>query len=71
MDFVKDIMHDSRKEELTWESTVRLMREEEFGMYLEVKDGRKRKWQGEKMKQDGSEDKEQRKVPPKKVMGKF
>ncbi|KAJ0170177.1 hypothetical protein K1T71_014105 [Dendrolimus kikuchii] len=68
MDFDKDIMHDSRKDELLWESTVRLIREEEFGMFLEEREGRKRKWPGEKMRRDGSEDKEQRKVPPKKVM---
>ncbi|XP_075988221.1 transcription factor CP2 like gemini isoform X2 [Anticarsia gemmatalis] len=67
------IMHDCRKEDtFTWESSVRLalVREEDFGMYLEEREGRKRKWQGEgkMMRRDESEDKEQRKVPPKKVM---
>ncbi|XP_063898225.1 transcription factor CP2 isoform X3 [Helicoverpa armigera] len=67
-------MHDSRKEDTyTWESSVRLAlvgREEELGMYLEEREGRKRKWQGEgkMMRRDDSEEKEQRKVPPKKVM---
>ncbi|XP_047038171.1 transcription factor CP2 isoform X2 [Helicoverpa zea] len=67
-------MHDSRKEDsYTWESSVRLAlvgREEELGMYLEEREGRKRKWQGEgkMMRRDDSEEKEQRKVPPKKVM---
>ncbi|KAJ8704627.1 hypothetical protein PYW07_011815 [Mythimna separata] len=67
-------MHDSRKEETyTWESSVRLAlvgREEELGMYLEEREGRKRKWQGEgkMMRRDESEEKEQRKVPPKKIM---
>ncbi|KAJ8707042.1 hypothetical protein PYW08_011176 [Mythimna loreyi] len=68
------IMHDSRKEDsYTWESSVRLAlvgREEELGMYLEEREGRKRKWQGEgkMMRRDESEEKEQRKVPPKKIM---
>ncbi|XP_062528804.1 transcription factor CP2-like protein 1 isoform X3 [Bombyx mori] len=64
-------MHDVRKEEYGWESTVRLMvgREDELGMYLEEsREGRKRKWQPEKMRRDGSEDKDQKKVPPKKIM---
>lgn len=70
------IMHDSRKEDnYIWESSVRLAlvgREEELGMYLEEREGRKRKWQGEgkMMRRDESEEKEQRKIPPKKVMGK-
>lgn len=67
-------MHDVRKEEYGWESTVRLMvgREDELGMYLEEsREGRKRKWQPEKMRRDGSEDKDQKKVPPKKIMGEF
>lgn len=69
------IMHDSRKEDnFTWESSVRLTlvgREEDLGMYLEEREGRKRKWQGEgkMMRRDESEEKEQRKMPPKKVMG--
>ncbi|XP_053621269.1 transcription factor CP2 isoform X2 [Plodia interpunctella] len=73
MDKEKDyIMHDTRKEDFGWESSVRLSlvgREEELGMYLEEREGRKRKWQGEgKMRRDDSEEKEQRKVPPKKIM---
>lgn len=66
------IMNDGRKEDFAWETSVKLMvgREEEFGMYLEEREGRKRKWQGEKMmRRDGSEEKELRKVPPKKVIG--
>lgn len=65
-------MNDGRKEDFAWETSVKLMvgREEEFGMYLEEREGRKRKWQGEKMmRRDGSEEKELRKVPPKKVIG--
>ncbi|XP_022817303.1 transcription factor CP2 isoform X3 [Spodoptera litura] len=68
------IMHDSRKEDnYIWESSVRLAlvgREEELGMYLEEREGRKRKWQGEgkMMRRDESEEKEQRKIPPKKIM---
>ncbi|XP_030032879.1 transcription factor CP2-like protein 1 isoform X2 [Manduca sexta] len=65
------IMHEGRKEDFAWESTVRLMvgREEDFGMYLEEREGRKRKWQGEKMmRRESSEEKEQRKMPPKKIM---
>ncbi|CAB3241951.1 unnamed protein product [Arctia plantaginis] len=67
-------MHDSRKEDnFTWESSVKLTlvgREEDLGMYLEEREGRKRKWQGEgkMMRRDESEEKEQRKMPPKKVM---
>ncbi|XP_026736867.1 transcription factor CP2 isoform X3 [Trichoplusia ni] len=68
------IMNDTRKEDnYTWESSVRLAlvgREEELGMYLEEREGRKRKWAGEgkMMRRDDSEEKEQRKVPPKKVI---
>ncbi|XP_052757143.1 transcription factor CP2 isoform X2 [Galleria mellonella] len=68
------IMHEGRKEEFGWESSVRFAvigREEEFGMYLEEqREGRKRKWQegGKMMRRDDSEEKEQRKVPPKKIM---
>ncbi|KOB75517.1 PAP2-domain-containing protein [Operophtera brumata] len=66
-------MNECRKEDLGWESTVRLalLREEDFGMYLEERDGRKRKWDGKMMRRDESEDREQRRVPPKKVMGEF
>lgn len=69
------IMHEGRKEDpFAWESSVRLTlvgREEEVGMYLEEREGRKRKWQEEgKMREEG-EEKVQRKMPPKKVMGKF
>lgn len=65
-------MHECYKEDLGWESSVRLslLREEDVGMYLEEREGRKRKWGG-KMMRDESEEREQRKVPPKKVMGKF
>lgn len=60
-------MHDK---DLGWESSVKLalMREEEIGMYLEEKEGRKRKWEGKK--REGSEERE-RKMPPKKIMGEF
>jgi hypothetical protein len=67
-------MHD-RKED-SWESSVRLTlvgREEELGMYLEEREGRKRKWHegGKIMRREDGEEKEQRKVPPKKIMGEF
>lgn len=70
------IMHEGRKEDpFPWESSVRMTfvgREEEVGMYLEERDGRKRKWQeGGKMMREEGEEKVQRKMPPKKVMGKF
>lgn len=45
-----------------WESSVRLSVGDDFGMFLE--EGRKRKW-------EGKEEKELRKVPPKKVMGEY
>lgn len=77
MEFFEDdkdyIMHEGRKE-LAWESSVRLTLvggNEDLGMFLEERDGRKRKWQGEgKMMRREDEEKEQRKVPPKKIMGK-
>ncbi|XP_048002243.1 transcription factor CP2-like protein 1 isoform X2 [Leguminivora glycinivorella] len=57
----------------TWESSVRLVGQgEEIGMYLEEREGRKRKWQqvegGKMMRREEGEEKEQRKVPPKKIM---
>ncbi|XP_022114260.1 transcription factor CP2 isoform X2 [Pieris rapae] len=55
MEFEGNIMHGREY----WESSVRLSVGEDFGMFLE--EGRKRKW-------EGKEEKEQRKVPPKKVM---
>ncbi|XP_049882617.1 transcription factor CP2 isoform X2 [Pectinophora gossypiella] len=64
------IMHEGRKDDpFTWESSVRLTmmgRDEE--LYMEEREGRKRKWQegGKMMRED--EEKVQRKVPPKKVM---
>lgn len=68
------IMHDCRKEDpFTWESSVRYTlvgSTEDLGMYLEEREGRKRKWQdGKMMRREDSEDREQRKVPPKKIMG--
>ncbi|CAH2084257.1 unnamed protein product [Euphydryas editha] len=67
------IMHDSRKEDFAWESSVRLTlveSNEELGMFLEEREGRKRKWQGEgkMMRREEGEEREQRKVPPKKIM---
>lgn len=66
-------MHD--RDPFSWESSVKVTlvgREEEFGMYLEEREGRKRKWHegGKMMRRDDSEEKEPRKIPPKKVMGK-
>ncbi|CAH0688375.1 unnamed protein product [Chilo suppressalis] len=65
-------MHDPRKEDYSWESTVRLTmvgREEEMGMYMEEREGKKRKWQeGKMMRREDCEEKEQRKMPPKKIM---
>ncbi|XP_073964591.1 transcription factor CP2 like gemini isoform X2 [Choristoneura fumiferana] len=67
-------LSESRKEDpFTWESSVRLTlvgQEEELGMYLEERDGRKRKWQpveGGKIMRREEEEKE-RKGPPKKIM---
>ncbi|CAG9794440.1 unnamed protein product [Diatraea saccharalis] len=73
MEFGQDYtMHDPRKEDYSWESTVRLTlvgREEELGMYLEEREGRKRKWHdGKLMRREDVDEKEQRKVPPKKIM---
>ncbi|KAL0859250.1 hypothetical protein ABMA27_011061, partial [Loxostege sticticalis] len=64
-------MHD--RDPFSWESSVKVTlvgREEEFGMYLEEREGRKRKWHegGKMMRRDDSEEKEPRKIPPKKVM---
>ncbi|CAK1593428.1 unnamed protein product [Parnassius mnemosyne] len=76
-DYTELIMHDGRKEDpFTWESSVRLTlvgREEELGMYLEEREGRKRKWHqgeadGKTMRREESDEKEPRKMPPKKVM---
>ncbi|XP_068621733.1 transcription factor CP2-like protein 1 isoform X1 [Battus philenor] len=75
-DYTGLIMHDARKEDpFTWESSVRLTlvgREEELGMYLEEREGRKRKWhQGDaekNMRREDTEEKEPRKMPPKKLM---
>ncbi|CAK1548989.1 unnamed protein product [Leptosia nina] len=54
-------MHEGRKD--FWESSVRLsVGTDDFGMFLEERDGRKRKWEGK------GEEREQRKVPPKKIM---
>lgn len=68
------IMHESRKEDFAWESSVRLTSvgsNEELAMFLEEREGRKRKWQGEgkMMRREEGEEREQRKVPPKKIMG--
>ncbi|XP_050678809.1 transcription factor CP2 isoform X3 [Leptidea sinapis] len=66
-----NIMNESRKEEYAWESTVRLslVGTEDFGMFLEDREGRKRKWQeGRMLRRDEGEEREQRKVPPKKIM---
>lgn len=68
-------MSETRKEDpFTWESSVRLTlvgQEEELGMYLEEREGRKRKWQpvegGKIMRRE--DDEKERKGPPKKVMG--
>lgn len=70
------IMHESRKEDFAWESSVRLTSvgsNEELAMFLEEREGRKRKWQGEgkMMRREEGEEREQRKVPPKKIMGEF
>lgn len=69
------IMHDGRKEDFAWESSVKLtlVGSEDLGMYLEEREreGRKRKWQEGKMRREELEEKEQRKMPPKKVMGKL
>lgn len=77
-DYTGLIMHEGRKEDpFTWESSVRLTlvgREEEFGMYLEEREGRKRKWhQGDDktMRREDADEKEPRKVPPKKIMGTY
>lgn len=66
-------MHECYKEDIGWESSVRLalLREEDVGMYLEEREGRKRKWDGKMMRRDESEEREQRRVPPKKVLGEF
>ncbi|XP_063631462.1 transcription factor CP2-like protein 1 isoform X2 [Cydia splendana] len=70
----KDYMEYGRKgDPYTWESSVRLVGQgEEIGMYLEEREGRKRKWQqvegGKMMRREEGEEKEQRKVPPKKIM---
>lgn len=77
-DYTGLIMHDSRKEDpFAWGSSLRLTlvgREEELGMYLEEREGRKRKWHqgdagGKSMRREESDEKEPRKVPPKKIMG--
>ncbi|KAL4712249.1 hypothetical protein ACJJTC_011110, partial [Scirpophaga incertulas] len=69
MEFRQDcVMHESRKEE-AWESSLRLTlvgRDEEVGMYLEEGNGRKRKWH--ETRRDDPDEREQRKVPPKKIM---
>ncbi|XP_047541501.1 transcription factor CP2-like protein 1 isoform X1 [Vanessa atalanta] len=68
------IMHDSRKEDFAWESSVRLTlvgSNEDLGMFLEEREGRKRKWhqgEGKMMRREDGEEKEQRKMPPKKIM---
>ncbi|XP_061726732.1 transcription factor CP2-like protein 1 isoform X2 [Cydia pomonella] len=70
----KDYTEYGRKgDPYTWESSVRLVEQgEEIGMYLEEREGRKRKWQqvegGKMMRREEGEEKEQRKVPPKKIM---
>ncbi|XP_063544599.1 transcription factor CP2-like protein 1 isoform X2 [Cydia strobilella] len=70
----KDYTEYGRKgDPYTWESSVRLVGQgEEIGMYLEEREGRKRKWQqvegGKMMRREEGDDKEQRKVPPKKIM---
>ncbi|XP_063391463.1 transcription factor CP2-like protein 1 isoform X3 [Cydia fagiglandana] len=70
----KDYTEYGRKgDPYTWESSVRLVGQgEEIGMYLEEREGRKRKWQqvegGKMMRREEGEEKEQRKVPPKKIM---
>lgn len=71
MEFYELIMNESRKEDIGWESTVRLalVREDDIGMYFEERDSRKRKWDGKIMRRDESEEREQRKVPPKRTMG--
>ncbi|CAH2208003.1 jg2613 [Pararge aegeria aegeria] len=69
-----NIMLECRKDDLAWESSVRLTlvgSSEDIGMYLEEREGRKRKWQGDgkMMRREEGDEREQRKVPPKKIMG--
>lgn len=68
------IMHEGRKD-LAWESSVRLTlvgSNEDLGMFLEERDARKRKWQGEgKMIRREDDEREQRRMPPKKIMSEF
>ncbi|CAG4963469.1 unnamed protein product [Colias eurytheme] len=64
-------MHEGgRKEELAWESSVRLslVGTEDFGMFLEEREGRKRKWGEGRGRREEGDEREQRKVPPKKIM---
>ncbi|XP_045782818.1 transcription factor CP2-like protein 1 isoform X2 [Maniola jurtina] len=69
-----NIMHDpslKNREDFAWETSVRLtlVGSEDIGMYLEEREGRKRKWQGEgKMMRREEDEREQRKMPPKKIM---
>ncbi|XP_039747650.1 transcription factor CP2-like protein 1 isoform X3 [Pararge aegeria] len=68
-----NIMLECRKDDLAWESSVRLTlvgSSEDIGMYLEEREGRKRKWQGDgkMMRREEGDEREQRKVPPKKIM---
>lgn len=76
-----DIMHaeEIREDPYGWEEAGRLTyvgraNQEELGMYVEDRDARKRKWQSQEPTKrkldDAMDDKEQRKIPPKKVFGK-
>ncbi|GBP44773.1 hypothetical protein EVAR_86588_1 [Eumeta japonica] len=78
-EYYEDMLDGGRVRELDpfgWECSSRLLihEEEPVGMYPEERDGRKRKWEeigGKMMRKEDEQEREQRKMPPKKILSKY